>query len=165
MSWNSRPAAADEPSSTLAPAPDAVEVRLDVTGSAKRLADPDAAARGWLIQVVHPLPWDGPEPGAAPRSNENSSASYPGPSPSRRPSDRRRADGKLILACVRSHPQADKTSFFEQVLLAAVLADPDVLAWSRNGSCRSASTSSPRPIRLTGRCRGPGIRRRARFFA
>ncbi len=29
---------------------------------------------------------------------------------------------------MRSHPQADKTSFFEQVLLAAALADPDVLA-------------------------------------
>ena len=59
VSWNTRPTAEEEPSSTVRTRPDEAEVRFDVTKSAARLADPDAAARGWLIQVVHPLPWDG----------------------------------------------------------------------------------------------------------
>ena len=41
---------------------------------------------------------------------------------------RARAEGKLVIACVRSEFDPQKTSFLEQMLLAAVLADPDVLA-------------------------------------
>ncbi len=62
--WDNQPSASEEPAASARMGPEAAEFRIDVTGSAARLADPDAAARGWLIRVVRPLPWDGPEPGA-----------------------------------------------------------------------------------------------------
>ena len=129
VSWDTRPRRRTSPSSTVRTRPDAAEVRLDVTGSARRLADPDAAARGWLIQVVHPMRWDAPEPGAGGRDRTRA----PGPLPVGRVrpgGDPTRGAPRESSSSpvVRSHPQADKTSFFEQVLLAAALADPDVLA-------------------------------------
>ena len=128
VSWDARPTASSSPGSTTRTRPDAAEVRLDVTASAERLADPDAAARGWLIQVVHPMPWEGPEPGAGAAIEKELLALFPWAESVPEAVRQARADGKLVLACVRSHPQAEKTSFLEQVLLTAVLADPDVLS-------------------------------------
>src|SRR5262249_7498558 len=48
VNWETRPEAAEEPAGTARTRPNAAEVRIDVTASAGRLADPDAAARGWL---------------------------------------------------------------------------------------------------------------------
>jgi hypothetical protein len=126
--WSTQPAGADEPSSTVQTRPDAAELRLDVTASAGLLADPIAAARGWLVQVAHPMPWDGPEPGAGGAIEQELLRLFAWAESVPQAIRRARAEKKLVLVCVRSHPQADKTSFFEQVLLAAVLADPDVLA-------------------------------------
>ena len=128
VSWNTRPTTAAERSSTVRARPDTAEVRIDVTGSAGRLAEPDAAARGWLIQVVHPMPWDGLEPGAGAGIERELLGLFPWAESVPEAIRRARAEGKLILACVRSHPEPNKTSFFEQVLLVAALADPDILA-------------------------------------
>ena len=128
VSWNERPTASSSPGSTVRTRPDAAEVRLDVTASAERLADPDAADRGWLIQVVHPMPWEGPEPGAGAAIEKELLALFPWAESVPEAVRQAHADGKLVLACVRSHPQPEKTSFLEQVLLTAVLADPDVLS-------------------------------------
>ncbi len=128
VSWDTRPTAASSPSTTVRTRPDAAEVRLDVTASAGRLAEPDVAARGWLIQVEHLMPWEGPEPGAGASIERELLSLFPWAESVPEAVRKARADGKLVLACVRSHPQAEKTSFLEQVLLTAVLADPDVLS-------------------------------------
>ena len=83
---------------------------------------------GWLIRVVHPLPWDGPEPGAGGSVERELLASITWAGSVPEAVRRARAEGKLVLACVRSEFDPQKTSFLEQILLAAVLADPDVLA-------------------------------------
>ncbi len=126
--WDNQPGTAEEPAATARTGPGAAEVRLDVTGSAGRLADPDAAARGWLIRVVRPMPWDGPEPGAGGAVERELLGLLPWAGSVPEAVARARAEGKLVLVCVRSQFDPAKTSFLEQMLLAAVLADPDVLA-------------------------------------
>jgi len=41
--------------------------------------------------------------------------------------EKAKQERKLILACIRSEFDSRKTIFFEQILLAAVLTDPDIL--------------------------------------
>jgi tetratricopeptide (TPR) repeat protein len=127
-SWDTRPTAVEEPAGTARARPDAAEVRIDVTARAGRLADPDAASRGWLIQVVRPLPWDGPEPGAGAAVERELLDLFTWADSIPAAVRKARAEGKLVLACVRSEFQPEKTSYLEQMLLAAVLADPDVRA-------------------------------------
>ncbi len=127
VSWDNQPTAAEEPAAAVSARPGAAEVRIDVTASAGRLADPEAAARGWLIQVVRPLPWEGPEPGAGATVERELLNLFTWADSVPEAVRKARAEGKLVLACVRSEFDPSKTSYFEQVLLATVLADPDVL--------------------------------------
>ncbi len=127
VSWDDRPTAAEEPAGSARRAPGAAEVRIDVTASAARLADPDAAARGWLIQVVRPMPWEGPEPGAGAAVERDLLKLFTWADSVPEAVRKARAERKLVLACVRSEFDPTKTSYLEQVLLAAVLADPDVM--------------------------------------
>src|SRR5262249_31131688 len=90
-------------------------------------ADPDAAARGWLIQVVHPLPWEGPEPGAGAAVERDLLKLFTWADSIPEAVRKARAEGKLVLACLRSEFDPKKSSYLEQVLLATVLTDPDVI--------------------------------------
>ena len=74
------------------------------------------------------MPWEGPEPGAGGSVERELLGLLPWAGSVPEAVDRARAEGKLVLACVRSQFDPAKTSFLEQMLLAAVLADPDVLA-------------------------------------
>lgn len=128
VSWDSRPEEAEEAAATVRTRPDAAEVRLDVTGSAPLLADPDAAARGWMIRAARLLPWNGPEPGSGGMLEDALLNLIPWTDDVPRAIGRACAEHKLVLVCVRANVERWKTTFLEQMLMASALADPDVLA-------------------------------------
>jgi tetratricopeptide (TPR) repeat protein len=126
VTWASQPPFAEQPAAVAKVDPQAVEVRLDVTPLVRRLLAKEAPGHGWLLRAAEPLRTDGPTPGmmAGPEADLLKLLPWEDTVPAAL--ERARGEGKLVLASVRSHPQPDKTTFAEQVLLAAVLADPDV---------------------------------------
>ena len=155
VSWDTRPMAAESPSSTVRDRPDAAEVRLDVTGSARRLADPDAAARGWLIQVVHPMRWDAPSPAQGAAIERELLGLFPWaesvPEAIRRAPPRESSSSPACEAI----PRRIKPRSSSRCCWPPPSPTPTSSPWSRGTSCPSASTSIQRPTRWKRTCRGP----------
>jgi hypothetical protein len=131
VTWTSQPAFAERPAAVVRVDPQAKEVRLDITPLVRRLAAKEAPGHGWLLRPAAPLRTDPPNPGMMAGPEADLLKLLPWEQTVTAARDRAHAENKLVLASVRSHPQPDKTTFAEQILLAAVLADPDVQALVR----------------------------------
>jgi hypothetical protein len=136
VTWDSQPKCADYPSSKARVDPRAKELRIDVTPLVRRNLESRIETHGWLLKVPRPLkgndsplgdrpePGEGREPGA--KVEKALLALFPWTDSVGQAIERARREKKLILACVRSHYDSEKTSYLEQMLLAAMLSDPDV---------------------------------------
>ena len=127
VSWETQPAFPDRPVVSARVDAGAKELRIDVTGPLKRLADPAVPKNGWVLKVTSPLRDDGAPPGRGKATEAEVLKLFPWAESVAKAAAAAREGNKLVLAVVRAH-YADETTFSEQMLVAAGLADPDVRA-------------------------------------
>jgi tetratricopeptide (TPR) repeat protein len=152
VTWNSQPRFAASPAVTARVDPKAEEIRIDVTALVRRQAEKDAPGHGWLLKVVHPLAVDGPAPGENPGGEVEREllALFPWAPSAAAAVEQAGRENKLVLALVRSEFDAGKSTYLEQVLLAAVLADPDVRTLIRERFVPVRVTAHPFAITMAG---------------
>jgi hypothetical protein len=138
VTWDSQPKFADQPTTKARVDPSAKELRVDLTQLVRKLIETRTAGYGWLLKVPEPLkgkdpvppPGDNPEPGEGRepgrKVEKDLLALFPWAKSVDQAVERARRERKLILACVRSHYDSEKTTYLEQMLLAAMLSEPDV---------------------------------------